>query len=236
MKTLVGFRPSGRLHIGHYLSVIKPALTPNCDVLIADYHAPSVTQQEIVHLVEILDKFGIYAPILQREVFNGDIFFRLLELAHFGELERMTQFQTKKRANAHLFIYPVLMAHDIIGYEKVIVGEDQKQHLNFARDLLQRYNKQYNENLIIPIGEFSGGRIKDLLKPESKMSKSTPSGCLFLDDTPEEIRKKIKKANTNPLGLKNLHTLYREFVDGKIPTSNEQMKAKLADAIVQIVA
>lgn len=133
-----------------------------------------------------------------------------------GQLERMTQFKDKSaklgsdQISAGLFNYPVLMAADILlyGAKYVPVGEDQTQHLEFTRDIAERMNSKFGELFVVPepvkkqhefFGKDQGLRIKDLLDPSKKMSKSdeTGKGVIFLSDTPEEAKKKIMSATTD---------------------------------------
>ncbi len=136
-----------------------------------------------------------------------------------GEMGRMTQFKDKSaklsedRINVGLFHYPVLMACDILLYNAtyVPVGDDQSQHLEFTRDIAERMNNQFGELFVMPkpvqaqhefFGKDQGLRIRDLLDPTKKMSKSdeTGKGVIFLTDTPEIARKKIMGAATDSLG------------------------------------
>lgn len=140
----------------------------------------------------------------------------------FGEMSRMTQFKDKSaklssdRVSVGLFDYPVLMASDMLlyGAQYVPVGEDQSQHLEITRDLGMRMNNQFGELFIIPqevkkqhdfFGREQGLRIKDLLDPTKKMSKSdeTGKGIIFLGDDPEVAAKKIMSATTDSRGLIN---------------------------------
>jgi tryptophanyl-tRNA synthetase len=137
----------------------------------------------------------------------------------FGEMNRMTQFKDKAaklsedRISVGLFNYPVLMAADILLYDAayVPVGEDQTQHLEFTRDIAERMNNQFGELFTVPqpvkkqhefFGKDQGLRIKDLVDPTKKMSKSdeTGKGVIFLSDTPEEAAKKIMSATTDSFG------------------------------------
>jgi len=137
----------------------------------------------------------------------------------FGEMSRMTQFKDKSgklhedRMSVGLFNYPVLMAADILLYsaEYVPVGEDQSQHLEFTRDIATRLNNRFGELFVVPkpvkdqhefFGKDQGLRVRDLLDPAKKMSKSdeTGKGVIFLTDTPDEARKKIMGAATDSLG------------------------------------
>jgi tryptophanyl-tRNA synthetase len=202
------------------------------DVLVANYHAPT----ECANL-EVLDNFGVKNIKLQKDVFNPELYFKLLQLAKIGDLNRMTQFKSAETSNrtAHLLTYPVLMVHDVAGYDEVMVGEDQEQHLQYARKLLNKYNSLY-EPYTIPSANIVVGRIKDLREPSKKMSKSAPQGCLFLDDSPDEIHLKLRKATAMDKGMDNLKFLYREFVGGKVPESNEQLKTRLAEAIIEKIS
>ena len=138
----------------------------------------------------------------------------------FGEMSRMTQFKDKSaklnedRISVGLFNYPVLMAADILLYDAsyVPVGDDQTQHLEFTRDIAERINKQFGELLTVPLpvpkqheffGKDQGLRIKDLLDPTKKMSKSdeTGKGVIFLSDAPEAAVKKIMGAATDSFGV-----------------------------------
>lgn len=138
----------------------------------------------------------------------------------FGEMSRMTQFKDKsaqlgdERISMGLFNYPVLMAADILlyGAEYVPVGDDQSQHLEITRDIGERMNNRFGELFTIPqpvakqhafFGKDQGVRIKDLQDPSKKMSKSdeTGKGVIFMNDTPDTIRKKILSAATDSLGM-----------------------------------
>jgi tryptophanyl-tRNA synthetase len=125
----------------------------------------------------------------------------------FGEASRMTQFKDKSsktgndRSTVGLFTYPILQAADILLYQAngVPVGEDQRQHLELTRDLAQRFNSKFGETFVVPevlvVKETS--RILDLQDPSAKMSKSSPSGCVFLLDENKAAEKKIKSAVTD---------------------------------------
>lgn len=125
----------------------------------------------------------------------------------FGEASRMTQFKDKSQKNGTdrstvgLFTYPVLQAADILIYrpEGVPVGEDQRQHLELTRDLAQRFNARYGPTLVVPEALIvkDTAKILDLTDPTAKMSKSAPSGCIFLLDDPKVTAKKIKSAVTD---------------------------------------
>jgi tryptophanyl-tRNA synthetase len=164
------------------------------DVLVANYHAPD--EQDTEYSVELLKRFGVKNIIQQREVFTPELYFQLLSLAGFGDLARMTQFKSadEESRTGHLLTYPVLMTHDVAGYAEVQVGEDQRQHLEFARRLLRLYNRRFKQSLRVPVACIVVGRVRDLRHPSEKMSKSSPDGCLLLDDSSDEIRKKVRRA------------------------------------------
>jgi tryptophanyl-tRNA synthetase len=150
-------------------------------------------------------------------------------VATVGELRRMTQFKEKgqgqESVSAGLFDYPVLMAADILLYDtdEVPVGEDQTQHVELARDVAIRFNHRFGDTLVVPRATIPpvGARIKDLQRPEAKMSKSadSPQGTILVLDEPKTITKKVKSAVTDsgsevrfdPVekpGVSNLLSLY----------------------------
>ena len=155
----------------------------------------------------------------------------------FGEASRMTQFKDKSQKNGTdrstvgLFTYPVLQAADILIYrpEGVPVGEDQRQHLELTRDLAQRFNARYGPTLVVPEALIvkDTAKILDLTDPTAKMSKSAPSGCIFLLDDPKVTAKKIKSAVTdsgreiafdpvNKPGVSNLLTLIAALTERSV--------------------
>ena len=163
----------------------------------------------------------------------------------FGEASRMTQFKDKSskagndRSTVGLFTYPILQAADILLYQAngVPVGEDQRQHLELTRDLAQRFNSKFGETFVVPevlvVKETS--RIVDLQDPSAKMSKSSPSGCVFLLDENKTAEKKIKSAVTdsdavvrfdelNKPGVSNLLALQKAINN----TSIESLESKYA--------
>jgi tryptophanyl-tRNA synthetase len=125
----------------------------------------------------------------------------------FGEANRMTQFKDKtqkggsERSSVGLFTYPILQAADILLYQanQVPVGEDQRQHLELTRDLATRFNNQFGQTFTVPEAYIvkETAKILDLQDPTSKMSKSSPSGCIFILDEPSVVMKKFKTAVTD---------------------------------------
>ena len=151
-------------------------------------------------------------------------------LAGFGEASRMTQFKDKsakqEAASVGLFTYPILQAADILLYQadEVPVGEDQRQHLELTRDLAGRFNTRYGQTFTVPKPHIvkDTAKIVDLQDPTAKMSKSLPSGCVFLLEPLKTIEKKIKSAVTdsetviafdpeNKPGVSNLLTMESAF-------------------------
>jgi tryptophanyl-tRNA synthetase len=174
----------------------------------------------------------------------------------FGEMNRMTQFKDKSaklnedRISVGLFNYPVLMAADMLLYDAlyVPVGDDQTQHLEFTRDIAMRMNNQFGELFTVPMpvkkqheffGKDQGLRIKDLVDPTKKMSKSdeTGRGVIFMSDTPEAAAKKIMSATTDSYGeikydvkeragISNLLQILALFSDKDLPAVIDQYQGK----------
>lgn len=226
MKKIVvsGIQPTGKLHIGNYLGAIKQwkKLQENpeykCRFFIADLHAITTCSEDKIEDVatyKVLIQCGIEGKNLffQRE-YNPQIlqmYWKLSCNISIGQLNRMTQFKEKadkNNQNLGLFSYPVLMAADILALEAdlVPVGEDQKQHLELARDLAKKLGLKVPEPLI----SESCGRIMSLTDPTKKMSKSDPNdnSRINLSDDAETIGNKIKKAVTTDEGCENLETIY----------------------------
>lgn len=135
---------------------------------------------------------------------HSELAWILNTITPFGELRRMTQFKDKggeaEATNVGLFDYPVLMAADILLYDAQVVpvGDDQLQHLELARTLARKFNSKFGKTFAEPkplLTEIP--RVMSLDAPDKKMSKSRPQGCIFLDDSPEEIREKVKRAQTD---------------------------------------
>ena len=214
-KTIVGVRPSGKMHLGHYASVIKPAIDNNAEVLIAKYHAYTKdVDEQVTYTIEMLQNFG-YTNYRVQEI-DIDLYFKLLSVSPAHLLNAMPQYKAKEKT-AHMFLYPVLMAHDLAGYNEVIVGIDQKPHIEFANDILPRVGKNKIK------ARYDGGKIMSLKDPTKKMSSSDPSSCLYLYDADAE--KKIRKAVTTPEGRENLENIYKLLGGHNPPESNSDLKA-----------
>lgn len=218
-----GVQPTNNLHLGNYLGAIKNWVelqTKNdCIFCVVDLHALTVYQKPEILRANILAVAKTYLALgvdpnksvifVQSQVKeHSELAWVLNTIAKMGELERMTQFkdksaQHKNNINLGLFAYPVLMAADILLYDTnlVPVGEDQKQHVELARDLAERFNKLYGETFVIPepMIKKDGARVMGLDDPSKKMSKSAVSvnNYISLLDTPAVARKKIMKAVTD---------------------------------------
>lgn len=218
-----GVQPTNNIHIGNYFGAIKNWVDVqdqfDCIFSVVDLHAITVYQkpedlrQNIFNIAKTYLALGINPKkclIFQQSDVkeHAELCWLLNSIAKMGELERMTQYKDKSAShpeniNVGLFDYPVLMAADILLYntQAVPVGEDQKQHLELARDLAMRFNSLYGETFIVPepMIKKEGCRIMGLDNPLKKMSKSATSTYNYISllDTPEEAKKKIMKAVTD---------------------------------------
>jgi tryptophanyl-tRNA synthetase len=221
-RVFSGVQPSGALHLGNYLGAFRQwvAAQDENDALycVVDLHALTLDIDPLVLRAQTFETAcGLLAVgldpnrctlFVQSQVSEHTSLTWLLECtASYGELRRMTQFKEKgagqESVRASLLTYPVLMAADILLYDtnSVPVGDDQRQHLELARDLAIRFNSRYGETFVVPLAAIPsvGARVMDLQAPEKKMSKSssTPAGLIFLDDTPDVITRKIRRAVTD---------------------------------------
>ncbi len=248
-RLLTGLQPSGELTIGNYCGGIKQVIDYQDEyetfLFVPDMHSITVPQDpETLHrrVREIVamylacgvsgEKNHIY---IQSEIPQHANLSWILEChAYMGEMARMTQFKAKSEGKGDnnigcgLFTYPILMAADILLYNADVVptGADQKQHVELARNLAQRFNNKYGETFTVPepLIPKMGAKIRDLLDPTKKMSKSAanPKASVFLNDPEKVIRKKIMGAVTdsgegvyfdevNKPGVSNLLTIYAAF-------------------------
>ena len=216
-----GIQPSGAIHLGNYLGALRNwvALQDeyNCVYCVVDEHAitvrqdPAALRRQTLELLAQLVACGVDPEksilFVQSHVpAHAELAWVLNCYTMFGELSRMTQFKDKSakhadNVNAGLFTYPALMAADILLYQTdlVPVGEDQKQHVELARNIVQRFNGVYGDVFTMPDAYIPkvGARIMSLNQPENKMSKSIPEGCVYLMDSPEDIMRKFKRAITD---------------------------------------
>lgn len=224
---LTGLQPTAGIQLGNYLGALrnwtKMQSSHRCFFFIVDLHAMTVPQDPRELGQNILDCTALYLAcgldpersniFIQSQVRgHTELMWILGCLTSVGQLERMTQFKDKIQRQkgdfigAGLLYYPVLMAADILLYNAdfVPIGEDQKQHLELARDLAQRFNGIYGPLFHLPepfIGA-SGARIMSLQNPRVKMSKSDPNelATIFLTDSNDLILRKIRSAVTDSDG------------------------------------
>ena len=276
-RILTGIKPTGKLTLGNYLGVIKhlPDMEKRGEsfIFIADLHAltlpidPAELKQNSIDIASFYLAAGLdpnkTTLFLQSSVSaHAELNAILQNYLYMGELSRMTQFKEKTQKmkssaiGLGLFAYPVLMASDIILYDATIVpvGEDQVQHVELTRDLVNRFNNRYGEILSMPKAEMRkvGARIMSLSEPNRKMSKSDPKGDVYLKDDAKTIRKKIMSAVTdsgeeikfdsvNKPGISNLLTIFASIKGISIAEAEKEFehsrygdfKKAVADAVVE---
>ncbi len=240
-QTIVsGIRATGKLHIGNYLGALKNFVElqesgHNCYFFIADLHAlttpfePKELKQNTLEVAAEYLAAGINPNkstfYIQSEVLEHTILSWIFScITPLGELERMTQYkdkskQHKESINSGLLTYPTLMASDILLYKPTLVpvGEDQMQHLELTRDIARKFNHKFGNTFPEPKNHILKPlRVMSLTHPEKKMSK-TGDEALMLSDSPEEIKRKLKKAVTasepgkKSAGVENLFFLLEHF-------------------------
>ncbi len=276
-RVFSGIQPTGNIHIGNYLGAIKHWVASQAQFdnlfCLVDLHAITVLQEPPVLKSKIREVAGLLLaagvdPRLST-VFVQSHIAAHAELAcilncfiPMGWLKRMTQFKQKSQrhkdlVSVGLFDYPALMAADILLYQTdlVPVGEDQRQHVELARDVAQRFNSIYGKTFKIPKPAIpeAGARIMGLDDPTKKMSKSDghPGHAIYLLDSPDTIRARIMRATTDSLreirfdehrpGIYNLLVIYKLFT-GVSRTDIEaqfegkgysDLKQELAEVIVE---
>jgi tryptophanyl-tRNA synthetase len=222
MRIFSGIQPTGAKHLGNFSGGFRQyALTQERGdgfFCIVDLHSitlpyePEDLRERTLDLAAMLFATGLdpdrSTVFIQSHVpAHAEAAWLLSAVATMGELRRMTQFKEKSNkqesVSAGLFTYPVLMAGDILLYQtdQVPIGDDQRQHLELARDIAERFNTRFGETFRLPEGVYPevGARIMDLQEPEKKMSTTggTPQGTVLLLDPPDTIRKKFKAAVTD---------------------------------------
>ncbi|MBI5906813.1 tryptophan--tRNA ligase [Candidatus Saccharibacteria bacterium] len=238
---LTGLRSNSELHLGNYLGAIMPMVDMQkkhagqyqLNMFIPDLHSfttpidhGKLYEQTLKNLkVFVAAGLDINQPdtYIYRQSYisaHSELTWIFDCFAYFGELSRMTEFKDKssrqENISVGLFNYPVLMAADILlyGAKWVPVGEDQRQHVEFARELANRLNNRFKNLFVIPEDnakqtEFAGRsepvRVRSLRNPDKKMSKSVedPAGTIMLSDNPDEAAKKVMSATTDSLGSVN---------------------------------
>jgi tryptophanyl-tRNA synthetase len=217
-----GIQPTGAKHFGNYSGGFRQyAQTQELGegfFCVVDLHSittdydPVELRESTIDLAAMLFATGLdpdrSTVFVQSHVSaHAEAAWLLSAVTSYGQLSRMTQFKEKSQrrefVSSGLFTYPVLMAGDILLYQTdlVPIGDDQRQHLELARDVAERFNSRYGETFRLPEGVYpeEGARIMDLQEPERKMSTSDSSdqGKVLIVDPPEVIRRKIKSAVTD---------------------------------------
>lgn len=275
---LSGMQPTSRLMLGNYVGALRNWVemqkTHDCIFLVVDLHALTIRPEPKILRERSLDVAALYIAAgidpersvvaLQSHIpEHTQLTWILSNFTQMGELSKMTQFKEKSEKHSEhigLFTYPVLMAADILLYQadEVPVGDDQKQHLELARNIAERFNHLYSPTFTVPEAMIPkvGARIMSLQDPSKKMSKSDDNerATIFLTDSPEEIRSKIKRAVTDSgtdihfdrtlrPAISNLMTLYQVATGQEIQTVEEhfagksygEFKTELAEAIVEML-
>ncbi len=278
-KCITGLQPTNFLHIGNYIGAVEPAVAlqdeNDLSIFIADYHAITMAQEPknlrkgilfaaATYLACGIDPVKTMVFQQSRVPAHTELAWILQCTARMGEMERMTQFKDKsgkgESPSVGLFTYPILMAADILMYdtEVVPVGDDQKQHVELARDLAIRFNRDFGETFVVPEPKIreEGARIMGLDDATKKMSKSatSPKNYISLTDEPDVIRKKIMGAVTdsgteirtdrNRPAVTNLLSIYSVVTGKPIETIELQyvgkgygeFKKDLAEAVVAYLA
>ena len=277
-RILTGLQPTGCITLGNYIGAIKQMVKYQEEydsfIFVADMHAITVPQEpeelskNIKSLIALYLACGVDPKkntifIQSENLYHANTSWILECLTPYGELGRMTQFKDKSQKNQNfssgLLTYPVLMASDILLYDTDFVptGQDQKQHVELARNIAQRINNKYKKEIfkvpepLIPEG---GAKIMDLQDPSKKMSKSSenPKGVIYILDDEKSIRKKIMSATTDSemnivynletkKGISNLINIYTSLTGLSIKEIEKKyegqnygtFKKDLADIIIE---
>jgi tryptophanyl-tRNA synthetase len=224
VRIFSGIQPTGRKHLGNYIGAIRGYLDGQergdpAIYCMVDLHATSVAYDPEVLPRYVLDTTAMMMAagldpercILFRQsdvAEHSELCWRLCSVTAYGDLQRMHQFKDRVEREQELlrtalFLYPVLQAADILLYktDEVPVGDDQRQHVELAREIARRFNSTYGEVFVEPAHVIPevGARIMDLQDPTTKMSTTygSESGLVYIDDEADAIVKKIKRAQTD---------------------------------------
>ena len=278
-KLLTGLQPSGELTLGSLIGGISQSVKYQDEydsyIFVPDLHAITVEQDPEKLKERIRKNVGLYIAcgldpnkntfyIQSENLYHANLSWILECNSYMGELSRMTQFKDKskkvKNVSCGLFTYPVLMAADILLYDADLVptGIDQKQHVELARNLAERFNHKYGNTFVVPEPMIPtlGAKIKDLQEPTKKMSKSSDNykGTILLLDSEKDIRKKIMSAVTDSdnsiyydeekkPGISNLITIYSVLTKKSIKEVENyfkdynygNFKKEVADVVVKVL-
>lgn len=280
-RLLSGVKPTGEVTLGNYIGALRQFVTMQKDyetfVFVADLHALTIYNEPKELKRRIRDIVAIYLAcgldpkyttlfIQSENMYHANLSWVLECNSYMGEMSRMTQFKDKSKGKGNeaiscgLFTYPDLMAADILIYDAdvVPVGVDQKQHVELARNLAERFNNKYGETFKVPepIIPEAGAKVYDLQNPEKKMSKSdgASKGCIMLLEDVESARKKIMSAVTdsenkiyydkeNKPGISNLLVIYSSLKGISIEEATKEFEDKnygefkrsVADEVVKLL-
>jgi tryptophanyl-tRNA synthetase len=281
VRIFSGIQPTGRKHIGNYIGAVRGYLDGQergdpAIYCMVDLHATSVSYDPKALPGYVLDTTAMLMAcgldpercllFRQSDVHeHSELCWLLCSVTAYGDLGRMHQFKDKSAreqelVRTSLFLYPVLQAADILLYEtdQVPVGDDQRQHVELAREIARRFNATYGEVMVEPehvIPEV-GARVMDLQDTSTKMSTSfgTDAGLIYIDDEPDDIRRKLKRAQTDSgrevlrgadkAGITNLIEMYA-VARGVAPEEVERefegegygtFKAAVGEAVVELLA
>lgn len=261
-RALSGITPSGKLHIGNYIGAIQQFIKMQEEyemyIFVSNLHSLTIFQEKEDREINTRDLVAFYlasgldvnktAIFLQSDVLaHAQLAWIIQCYTYMGELSRMTQYKDKslkhaENINAGLFTYPCLMVADILLYDPIYVpvGEDQRQHIELARNVAIRFNNKYGDTFVVPDIHITkgGAKIMSLTDPTKKMSKSDDAkdkGCIYLLDDRKTIINKIKSATTDSInkvqydeenqpGIANLLNIYVQFSDLNLEEALEKFK------------
>jgi tryptophanyl-tRNA synthetase len=281
VRIFSGIQPTGRKHLGNYIGAVRGYLDGQARgdpaiYCIVDLHATSVTYDPAALPGYVLDTTAMLMAcgldpercILFRQSDrheHSELCWLLCSVTPYGDLGRMHQFKDKSAreqelVRTSLFLYPVLQAADILLYktDQVPVGDDQRQHVELAREIARRFNATYGDVLVEPehVIPQVGARVMDLQDTSAKMSTSfgTDAGLIYIDDEPDDIRRKLKRAETDSgreivrapekAGISNLIEIYA-VATGVEPEEVERefagegygaFKSAVGEAVVALLA
>ena len=254
--------PPVTLQLGNYIGALKNMVKMqedyNCVYTVADMHSLTVDNLPADLRRRSYDFMALFLSIglnpeksvifVQSHVpAHSELAWILNCYTQFGEARRMTQFKDKsaktpENVNVGLFAYPTLMAADILLYQAdyVPIGKDQKQHLELARTIAERFNNKYSPTFVVPDGIYPkvGAKIQNLLDPTAKMGKTddNANGVVFLLDDPDTVMRKFKRAVTDSgneiivskdkPGISNLITIYSVFADKTVAEVEREFEGK----------
>jgi tryptophanyl-tRNA synthetase len=281
VRIFSGIQPTGRKHLGNYIGAVRGYLDGQARgdpaiYCIVDLHATSVTYDPAALPGYVLDTTAMLIAcgldpercILFRQSDlheHSELCWLLCSVTPYGDLGRMHQFKDKSAreqelVRTSLFLYPVLQAADILLYktDQVPVGDDQRQHVELAREIARRFNATYGDVFVEPehVIPQVGARVMDLQDTSDKMSTSfgTDAGLIYIEDEPDDIRRKLKRAQTDSgreivrapekAGISNLIEIYAVATDTE-PEEVERefagegygaFKAAVGEAVVGLLA